>query len=119
MGRNRLKKAFEKDGITVSSFRRCFPISNRTLKRVLAQRRTVSPGTQEMIVKAVNKICGRQYSVEELFPNNAEKVKRQIPRNNMSSGTVMKKENPRDLAETARQAAAAFKDAAKKGFRSS
>ena len=119
MGRNGLKKVFEKEGITVSSFDRYSPVSNRTIKRILAQRRTVSPNTQRRIVESINRISGGAYSVEELFSDDTQRLKGELFRNEMASEPVIENKSVKDLAETARQAATAFKDASTKGFRSS
>jgi hypothetical protein len=119
MGRNRLKETLEKEGIAVFYFVQYSPVSKRTIKRILAQRRTVSPNTQFRIVESINRISGSTYSVEELFTENMHRFKGESIGNEMVSESVIENDGVNNLAETARQAAAAFKDAAKKGFPSS
>ena len=105
--------------IAVFSFVRYSPISKRTIKRILAQRRTVSPNTRLRIVELINRISGGTYSVEELFTENMRRFKGDSIGNEMVPESVIANDSVNNLAETARQAAAAFKDAAKKGFPSS
>ncbi len=119
MGRNGLKKVFEKEGITASSFVGYCSVSKSTIKQLLAQRRTVSPTTQHRIVESINRISDSTYSVKDLFPGCAPRSRKATVRNEMPSKAVAKKESISDLADTARRAATAFKDTAKKGFRSS
>jgi hypothetical protein len=119
MGRNGLKQAFEKDGITAASFVRCCSVSKSTIKKLLTQRRAVSPSTQHRIVESINRIADSTYSVKDLFPGCAPRSRKATVRNDMPSKAVTKKESITDLADTARRAATAFKDAAKKGVRSS
>ena len=119
MGRNRLKETLEKEGITVSFFVQYSPVSKRTIKKILAQKRTVSPNTQLRIVESINRISGSKYSVEELFTDNVHRFKGKSIRNEIASDSVNENDSVKNLAKTAKQAASAFKDAAKKGFRSS
>jgi len=135
MASNRLKQAFEKEGITLRAIHTRSGVSKLTIRRVLNQKRSVSPRTQNKIVEAINKISNSRCSVEDIFPGyirKASKAHRKKMRLKHETEAVSKdasdpsfhlrqtKEarSTSDLRDAANKAAAALRGAAQRRVRS-
>jgi transcriptional regulator with XRE-family HTH domain len=136
MASNRLKQAFEKEGITLGAIHTRSGVSKLTIRRVLNQKRSVSPRTQNKIVEAINKISNSRCTVEDMFPGYIRKASKAQVRKKMrlehETEAVSKdasdpsfhlrqtKEarSTSDLRDAANKAAAALRGAAQRRFRS-
>lgn len=72
MARNNLMKILIEEGIKQSQLAIETGISQGTINKIANQKRSGSPTTRHSLVNGINKISRKNYSHENLFPNDAK-----------------------------------------------
>ena len=68
MATNNLATALEKEGFTSNQLAQRCNLNKSTVKSVVMKKRSVAPSTQELIVKRLNRMTKKAYTLEEIFP---------------------------------------------------
>lgn len=73
MATNNLATILEQVKVTSNQLAASCGLNKSTVKSVVMRKRTVAPSTQERMIKALNGLSKKSFTVEEIFP---AKVKR-------------------------------------------
>jgi hypothetical protein len=68
MAKNNLDVILQKEGLTSNQLAAGASLNKSTVKSVLAKKRSVAPSTQEFLVRTLNRLTKKSYSLEEIFP---------------------------------------------------
>lgn len=69
MATNYLKVVLIKEGLTQSSLAQATRLSAGTINKVACEKRTPSPRVQNALVKGLVKLSGKEYNLEDIFPD--------------------------------------------------
>lgn len=72
MATNFLKDILIKEGLTQSSLSLAINVSAGTINKVASGSRTPSPRIQNALVKGLVKLSGKEYKLEDVFPDRKE-----------------------------------------------
>ena len=70
MATNNLKQILTDEGITQKQFAVKAVISEKILDKICKQKRTPAPTTKVSLVASLNKLAGKEYSVDAVFPGS-------------------------------------------------
>lgn len=68
MASNNLATTLEQAKLTSNQLAANTHLTKSTVKSVVMNKRTPAPRTQELLVKVLNKMTSKSYTVEEIFP---------------------------------------------------